>query len=262
MKANFPRTDARRRESQKQGMPAARARKSASASSSAIATRAERLPALSFQTKEDQVADFLRERIISGFFQRGQKLKQMEIAEMLDLSITPVREALKLLEAEGFIYGSSHRGSVVAPLQLDRLVELYDLRYDLETRLARAAAVRVTPASLKSLVDINDAMLAALRQSDLAVIRSANFRFHFRFYELAELPQTLHFVRILWAKYPFELLAVMPNRPQDVIDEHQAFLDALVSGDAPGAVRCMQAHIAHGHSKFRKLYATRLPTAR
>jgi DNA-binding transcriptional MocR family regulator len=56
-------------------------------------------------TKESQVADFLRERIICGFFARGQKLKQAEIAAMLDISITPVREALKMLEAQGFCDG-------------------------------------------------------------------------------------------------------------------------------------------------------------
>lgn len=262
MKANPPRPGATRGASEKQSGPSAHRGKRADSSRVVVERNVERFSGQSFQTKEDQVADFLRERIISGYFQRGQKLKQMEIAEMLGLSITPVREALKLLEAEGFIYGSSHRGAVVAPLQLDRVVELYELRYDLETRLARAAAARVTPASLRSLNDINDEMIAALRQSDLALIRSANFRFHFRFYELADLPQTLHFVRVLWAKYPFELLAVMPNRQQDVIKEHKAFLDALASGDAAGAVRSMQAHMSHGHSRFRKLYATRLPDAR
>ena len=78
-----------------------------------------------FRTKEGQVAEFLRERIISGYFARGQKLKQAEIAQMLDLSITPVREALKLLEAQGYVVGSSHRGAVVAPFQVSEAEELY-----------------------------------------------------------------------------------------------------------------------------------------
>ena len=57
------------------------------------------------RTKEEQVADFLREGIISGKYPRGSRLKQAEIAEQLGLSITPVREALKLLEAEGYVSG-------------------------------------------------------------------------------------------------------------------------------------------------------------
>jgi len=62
---------------------------------------------LDFRTKEEQVADYLREGIISGMFPRGSRLKQAEIAEKLQLSITPVREALKLLEAEGYVTGNS-----------------------------------------------------------------------------------------------------------------------------------------------------------
>ena len=55
---------------------------------------------MDYRTKEEQVADYLRERIISGVFPRGSRLKQAEIADQLKLSITPVREALKLLVAE------------------------------------------------------------------------------------------------------------------------------------------------------------------
>jgi DNA-binding GntR family transcriptional regulator len=211
-----------------------------------------------FRTKENQVAEFLRERIISGVFSRGQKLKQAELAKMLNLSITPVREALKLLEAEGYVIGSSHRGALVAPFELEQIDELYELRLDLETRLAREAAKRITPEGLKALVKINDEMVSALRKSDLAAIRSANFRFHFRFYEMAEQPQTLHFVRILWAKYPFDLLAMMPNRQVDVIKEHKAFLAALAAGDARAVVREVQAHLGSGHRGFKKYYSGRL----
>jgi DNA-binding GntR family transcriptional regulator len=56
---------------------------------------------MQFRTKEEQVADYLREGIIAGRFPRGARLKQQEIATLLNTSITPVREALKLLEAEG-----------------------------------------------------------------------------------------------------------------------------------------------------------------
>lgn len=208
-----------------------------------------------FRTKEGQVAEFLRERIISGNLARGQKLKQAELAKMLNLSITPVREALKLLEAEGYVTGSSHRGAVVAQFHAEQVDELYELRCLLESRLTREAAKRVTPEALVALNKINKEMLAALNKSDLAGVRSANFRFHFYFYELAEQPQTLHFVRILWAKYPFDLLAVMPNRQGEVIKEHQAFLDALAAGDTKTAVRTMQAHFESGQRGFKKQYS-------
>ena len=214
-----------------------------------------------FKTKENQVAELLRERILSGLFERGQKLRQAEIAKMFNLSITPVREALKLLEAEGYVVGASHRGAVVAPVHLDQVDELYELRLELEMRLAREAAKRLTPERINSLVKINDEMLSAVKRGDKVAHRQNNFRFHFRFYEMAGQPQTLHFVRILWAKYPFEMLAVMSNRQAEVNVEHKEFLDALTAGDAKRVVRAVQAHIESGQRKFKKYYAEEIRKA-
>ena len=94
------------------------------------------------QTKEQQVAEFLREGILAGEFARGQKLKQAAIAKRLDISITPVREAMKLLEAEGYIHVSAHRGAVVAPFQIERVDELFQLRLSMEGRLTLAATTQ------------------------------------------------------------------------------------------------------------------------
>lgn len=209
---------------------------------------------IAFRTKEGQVAEFLRERIISGYFARGQKLKQAEIAQMLDLSITPVREALKLLEAQGYVVGSSHRGAVVAPFQLGEAEELYELRRVIETRLTRAAARVMGPADIQALEDLNGEILAAAERGDNDAARRANFRFHFRLYEAARRPQALHFVRILWAKYPFDLLTVMPRRQFAVADEHRGILDALHAGDVAGVTRAMGAHIDSGWRSFCRHY--------
>lgn len=210
---------------------------------------------ITFRTKEGQVAEFVRERIISGFFARGQKLKQVEIAQMLDLSITPVREALKLLEAQGYVVGSSHRGAVVAPFQVGEAEELYELRLLLETRLTRAAARCIDAAGIRALEDLNAEILAAAERGDNDACRAANFRFHFRLYEQAGQPQTLHFVRILWAKYPFDLLTVMPRRQFHVSDEHRDILDGLHAGDVRAVTKAMQHHIESGWKAFKDYYA-------
>lgn len=209
-----------------------------------------------FKTKEAQVADTLREQIMAGELKRGEKLKQADIAKSLGLSITPVREALKLLEAEGFVVGTSHRGAVVAPFQLDEVDELYDLRLLFEPRLAREATLRMTPTAAKELSAINDTMTDAYRKTDWPAMRSANYRFHFRLYELADQPQTLHFVRVLWARYPFDLLSVMPGRTTDVVAEHAVIIEALKSGDAKTVARRVQMHIESGHRGFKKHYGS------
>ena len=71
---------------------------------------------MAFQTKQDHVAEILRERIIAGIYARGDKLKQADIAAELGVSITPVREALQMLEAEGYVQGLAHKGVLVPEL--------------------------------------------------------------------------------------------------------------------------------------------------
>jgi DNA-binding GntR family transcriptional regulator len=70
-------------------------------------------------TVEHQIAEVLREKIIVGVIARGQKLKQAEIARLLGVSITPVREALRLLEAQGYVTVKAHRGAVVSPFMVE-----------------------------------------------------------------------------------------------------------------------------------------------
>jgi DNA-binding GntR family transcriptional regulator len=204
-------------------------------------------------TKESQVADFLRERIICGFYARGQKLKQAEIAAMLDISITPVREALKMLEAQGFCVGTSHKGVMVAPFQIERTEELLQLRRLLEGRLV-ARALKLGTIDAGRLRAINGRLAEAALVDDKDEHRLANYRFHFALYECAQLPQTLEFVRALWAKFPFDLLTAMPGRLPRVEQEHYVFLDALTCGDTKGAARAMDAHIKRGWVEFRSSY--------
>src|SRR2546428_4779256 len=99
---------------------------------------------MDYRTKEEQVADFLREGIISGVYPRGSRLKQAEIAEELRLSITPVREALKLLVAEGYVNGDSYRGARVVPYDAEASGEILQLRMVLESQLIRGAVEKVT----------------------------------------------------------------------------------------------------------------------
>lgn len=205
-------------------------------------------------TAEYQIAEVLREKIIVGVLARGQKLKQAEIAKMLGVSITPVREALRLLEAQGYVAVSAHRGAIVAPFLIEGAEELYKLRQLLETRLTAEAARRMSPNDLYVLKAINHDLLMAARAGDRAACQEKNFRFHFRLYELAGQAQTLDFVRILWAKYPLDLLSQMPGRQSRVFDEHVTLLAALERGDVEGATGAMEVHINTGWSEFLANY--------
>jgi DNA-binding GntR family transcriptional regulator len=209
------------------------------------------LQGMDFRTKEEQVADFLREGIISGTFPRGSRLKQAEIAERLQLSITPVREALKLLEAEGYINGNSYRGACVVPFDATASKEVLELRLLLESRLIRGTAENIRAQDIVELRALADEFERAFDGGDRASARGVNYRFHRRLYSLADMPQTLHFVQILWARYPFDLINAVAGRGKDAAKEHDEILDALSKGDASAAALAMRKHIESGWSLLK-----------
>ena len=208
---------------------------------------------MEYRTKEEQVADYLRERIISGVFPRGSRLKQAEIAEQLRLSITPVREALKLLEAEGYISGDSYRGARVVPFDAGASAEILQLRLLLESQLVRAAIERITTQDIAELRVLADDFAKSFESGDRATARGINYRFHRQLYDIAQLPQTLHFVQILWARYPFDLINSASGRGEHAVREHEEILQAFASGDASAAMLAMRKHIESGWTVLKSL---------
>lgn len=209
------------------------------------------LLAMDYRTKEEQVADYLREGIISGKYPRGSRLKQAEIAEQLRLSITPVREALKLLAAEGYVNGDSYRGARVVPFDPAASGEILQLRLLLEAQLVRGALEKVTAGDITELRQLADEFERAFESGDRAEARGVNYRFHRRLYDIANMPQTLHFVQILWARYPFDLINAVPGRGQHAVQEHAQILQALTEGDMSAAMLAMRKHIESGWSVLK-----------
>jgi DNA-binding GntR family transcriptional regulator len=205
---------------------------------------------MAFQTKQDHVAEILRERIVAGIYGRGEKLKQADLAKELGVSITPVREALQLLEAEGFVVGLAHKGVLVPEFQKNHAQEIYDLRLTLERELTIHALRALTAERMAELVRIQGLLAQAIQARRLDEIRTENYRFHFKLYELADRPQTLQFVRVLWAKYPFTSQDKSVARNEQVKSEHDDFLKKAAEGDHAGAVESMIDHIQRGWQRL------------
>jgi DNA-binding GntR family transcriptional regulator len=203
------------------------------------------------KTKEEQVADFLREGIIAGRFARGARLKQAEIADQLGTSITPVREALKLLEAEGYVAGDSFKGAIVAPFDIQASSEVLSLRILLETQLVKSAVEKASAADIAELKVMAQLFADAFDRGDNEAARAANYRFHHRMFEVAAMPQTLHFVQILWARYPFDLINRLKGRVSRAAEEHDLMLAAMIAGDSSSAMLATRQHIEAGWLELR-----------
>jgi DNA-binding GntR family transcriptional regulator len=207
---------------------------------------------MSFKTKEEYVAEFLREGILAGRFPRGTRLKQAEVAQQLDISITPVREAFRILEAEGYVLNIAHRGVVVAPFDASATREIIELRVVLESRLVLAAMGRMTPAEHTALEQLEHNFEDAILKSDRPTVRAMNYRFHSYLYSLAQQPQTLHFVQILWAKYPFDLINMIGGRVDRAAREHVELLNAVSARDETTVLMAVRKHIETGWRELQQ----------
>lgn len=207
---------------------------------------------MEYKTKEEQVCDFLREGIIAGRYPRGTRLKQQEIATLLKTSITPVREALRMLAAEGYVVGDSFRGAMVAPFDIDATSEMLNLRILLETQLVRSAVERATAGDIDELTRLEKTFAAAVSAGENEAARGANYRFHHRMFEIAQAPLTLHFVQILWARYPFDLINKLEGRVNRAAEEHEDLIAAFVANDVAAATLAIRKHIKSGWVELQR----------
>jgi len=190
---------------------------------------------------------WLREQIVSGRYEPGAQLRQENLARDFGVSVPPVREALKTLEAEGQVVYSPRRGYFVAELSADELVETYRIRDLLETEATlRAVGVLTKDDIARMRVAIRD-MERASRNDDLALLTAANRRFHFTVLDAAGMPRLTDIVRVLWEstdRYR-SLYFATPQHRRRVNSEHRAIMAAVARGDAGTAVELMREHRGH-----------------
>jgi DNA-binding GntR family transcriptional regulator len=196
-----------------------------------------------YTTKKDLVVETIREAIISGRLKPDQKLLQNEIAAQLQMSPTPVREALKQLEVEGLLVYSPHKGVRVANFSLREASEIYRIRGALETLAIRLATPNLDHTRLEKLAELVESMQVLTQQNKLAKLRQANREFHRIISQAAGSHRLYQMLDSLHQQFPWGHLGVVPGRRAQAVKEHQAILESLQRRDAQLAAELMQQHV-------------------
>ncbi|HEX8725263.1 MAG TPA: GntR family transcriptional regulator [Gemmatimonadaceae bacterium] len=197
------------------------------------------------QTVTSLTRDAIRDRILRGGYPAGQPLRQDAIAEQLGVSRIPVREALRLLEAEGLVTFNPHRGAVVSTLSPAEIEELFELRAEIEADLLVRAMPHMTPAHLARADDILDTYEASLARGQVAGWGSLNWKFHSALYAPAGRPVTMGVVHRLHQhcdRYARMQLA-LTHGEQRAITEHRNILVAIRRRNATRAAALLRRHI-------------------
>lgn len=194
----------------------------------------------------EQVAERLRQRIFARELAPGDWIDELKIAEELGISRTPLREALKVLAAEGLVTMKLRRGAYVTEASPKDLTDVYHLLALLEADAARTVASRGSEAALAELAALHAELRAAVADTDRFF--ALNEAFHLRVLELADNRWRLQMVQDLRKvmKLNRQHSLLKSGRLQQSLAEHQALMDALRARDAERAARCMQAHFESG----------------
>ena len=198
------------------------------------------------KTKKDQVIEMLREAVLSGELEPGEKLQQDKLAERFSVSSTPVREALRQLEAEGLVNHHPGRGVRVAEVDLRDVREIYLIRGALEALATRLAVPYLNNTYIQRLEALQVQMETVIANRQLKKLRKLNYEFHMQIYRVADMPQLFQIIQNLWTKFPWDTLHVLPDRALDASEEHDRLIRAIVDGNAKLAGQLMQEHIDSG----------------
>jgi GntR family transcriptional regulator, colanic acid and biofilm gene transcriptional regulator len=201
------------------------------------------LDALSRDNLQERAYVSIREAIAAGQFPPGVAFTIRDLAAQLEISTTPVREALKRLIAEQALDLRQNRSMVVPVIGKSRIIEIRDLRMYLEGFVTERATAFIGQAELRRLTALHRKMQAEKR--DPASYLKINREFHFGIYGHADLPVALKLIDQLWLQSGPTLIRLMSRIDlTDVFNGcHEHILEALGRNDAPAAAEAVRADI-------------------
>jgi GntR family transcriptional regulator, gluconate operon transcriptional repressor len=192
----------------------------------------------------EDAADRIREQIILGGFRQGEHLKEASIAEQLNVSRGPVREAFKILRAEGLLAEEPHRGTFVVSLTATDVRDIYQLRSALEELAVREVCRRKDPAALARLRSLIGDLRKAATTGNAAAVARADVLFHEGLCAQSGNAR-VHEVFLRYVPTLRGLLRldeqIMPSM-DEVVRQHQPIVDAIEAGDEELAARLAREH--------------------
>ena len=202
-----------------------------------------------------EVAAQLRERIFSGAVAPGAFLDEVALAAQLKISRTPLREALKVLTAEGLLRHEPRRGCFVSKVTEQDLDEIFPVIALLEGRCAYEAARNATDADLRQLQELHDKLNRHAKARRIADYYAANYSIHEAIITLADnrwLAQVIADLRKILKLARLQQLHA-PGRLEQSLSEHMAVFAALKARDPEGAEAAMRTHLTRQREALREL---------
>lgn len=203
-----------------------------------------------------RVYSALREDILNGRYTPGESLIELKIAKELNVSRTPVREAIRQLELEGLVESIPNKGVTVKGITKKDMEDIYRIRRVLEGLAARWSVEQITDAELKRLQEVYELMEFYTSKDDIDQIAKLNTEFHDIIFSATKSTILKHILKdfqfyVKWARH--ESLSV-PGRKEDALKEHFDILQALLRRDAEDSEKFLTIHVENSSKNlFNKM---------
>jgi DNA-binding GntR family transcriptional regulator len=204
-------------------------------------------PRIARRSLSTELVERLRDMIVEGTLKAGDKISEPDLCETFGVSRTPLREALKVLSAEGLVLLTPNRGATVARIEPGAIEELFPIMGMLEALAGELACARLTPAALKRLETMHAAMVRHFEAGEWVPYSRLNRQIHEAIFEIAgnatlsalyqSLMVRIHAVRFVARK--------TPERWAEAVDDHERMMAALRARDGQSLSALMREHLRH-----------------
>lgn len=210
-----------------------------------------------YKPLRELVFENIREAIINGHLKPGERLMEIQLAEELGVSRTPVREAIRKLELEGFVVMIPRKGAYVTDISIKDIADVFELRWALEALAAELAAERATEEEIEQMERHLLELAKVVEEQDVKKIVEIDTKFHETIYTASRnkrLGQILSLLGELIQRYRTLTLS-KSERIKVTMEEHRAIVEALAARDPQRAGRLAQEHIESAENSLMDVLA-------
>lgn len=207
---------------------------------------------LSRGSTSERVGQLIRQRLATGALRPGDRIVEVDIAHMLGVSRSPVREALSRLELEGVLVSYPNRGRYVAPLASERLQQLVDFRLALEELAVRSFARYAGEGDFLQLLGAVRSLRASAKAAEFNSAIQADLAFHRLIVALARNAPLQSAYAALLSEFQLSIRLTTQHygSVEELALEHERLIEALRQRRTEEAVTLMRSHILHGHDQL------------
>ena len=211
-----------------------------------------------YKPLRDIVFENLRNAILEGDLKAGKRLMEVQLAEQLGVSRTPIREAIRKLELEGLVVMLPRKGAYVANMSFKDLIDVLEIRASLEGLAAYLASERRRDEDIIELERVAKEFERSVRETDIDNVLKNDIEFHEKIFSMANNKKLYHLINSLWEQVHRFRVTYVSNYDASLslVDEHNKILEAIKSGDSELAKKYATEHIELAEQFFMENTAT------